>query len=131
MCSSDLAALIIWHGLELFRKNKKRSYYSSCGNSINKPTPSHNATIGRNNQADVRTILISALCRAWVVGTGKKPTLNNKKDFDSAFMTFASHILASEGIGHIHKHLEEYWSRRKKDWFNNDAILREQHFRGE
>jgi hypothetical protein len=34
-----------------------------------------------------------------MVGVDHEPTLNNKKEYDSAFMTFALHILALEGIG--------------------------------
>jgi hypothetical protein len=63
--------------------------------------------------------LISAICRGWIIGVGHKPTLSNKKSYDSAFVTFATYILACEGIGHIHGHLEEYWSQRKADWKNN------------
>ena len=47
-------------------------------------------------------------------GTGEAPTLNNKKDYDSDFFEFAQNIMALEGIGDIHAHLEEYWSIRKK-----------------
>ena len=58
-----------------------------------------------------------------MVGVDHEPTLNNKKEYDSAFMTFALHILALEGIGHIHKHLEKYWSIRKLDWLKNSTEL--------
>jgi len=59
-------------------------------------------------------MLISALFRAWMVGFDKMPTLNNKSHYDSDFFKFAQNIIALEGIGNIHTHLEEYWSIRKK-----------------
>ena len=114
------ATEIIWNALILFRDNKKRKYKDHTGNLISKPLPTHNAPIGRHDQSEIRTVLISAICRAWIVGTNQKPTLNRKRDPDSAFMAFASYILAREGIGHIHPHLEEYWSRRKVELLKNN-----------
>ena len=112
---------IMWNGLLLFRENKKRKYMSHTGKLVSKPSPTHSVPTGRPDQKQIRTILISAICRAWMVGVEHEPTLNNKKEYDSAFMTFALHILALEGIGHIHKHLEEYWSIRKHEWLKNSA----------
>jgi len=121
----------IWNGLELFRKYKKLKYYSHTGKETKKATAAHNPSIGRYDQKDARIILISAISRGWVLGTGQEPTLNNKKDYDSDFMSFASFILACEGVGHIHKHLEEYWSQRKNDWLQSDQIIKMATFRGE
>ena len=113
------AADIIWNGIQLFRENKKRKYMSHTGKLVTKPSPTHTVPVGRPDQKQIRTILISAICRAWIVGSDIELTLNHKKEYDSSFMTFALHILASEGIGHIHKHLEEYWSIRKHEWLKN------------
>ena len=110
----DVAAGIIAMGLEQFREYEKNWYYSHTGKRIKKPGPTHKTKIGRYDQKEARTILISALCRAWMEGTGEVPTLNNKKDYDSNFFQFAQNIMALEGIGNIHAHLEEYWSIRKK-----------------
>jgi hypothetical protein len=115
------ATNIIWEGVQLFRENEKRSYKSHTGKSIKKPSSSHQTTIGRYNQGPARSILISAICRAWLIGVGHKPTLNHKKQNDTPFTTFAIHIMGEEGIGHIHQHLEEYWSTRKKEWLKNTA----------
>ena len=112
---------IIWNGLMLFRQNKKRKYMSHKEKLVNKPSPTHTVLQGRHDQTEIRTVLISAICRAWIIGTDIQLTLNHKKDYDSAFMTFALHILASEGIGHIHKHLEGYWSIRKHEWLKNST----------
>ena len=109
-----VAAGIITTGLGQFREYEKNWYYSHTGKKIKKPGPTHKTKIGRYDQKEARTILISALCRAWMAGTGEAPTLNNKKDYDSAFFKFAQRVLALEGIGNIHAHLEEYWSIRKK-----------------
>lgn len=105
---------IIMKGLEQFREYEKNWYYSHTGKKVKKPSPTHNTKIGRYDQTDARTILISALCRAWMVGFDEAPTLNHKTDYDSDFFKFAQNILALEGIGNIHAHLEEYWSIRKK-----------------
>ena len=115
------AADIIWNGIQLFRDNKVRRYRSHTGKLVKKPSPSHQTSFGRYDQEPARVILISAICRAWMVGVAHVPTLNNKNEYDSAFMTFALHILAAEGIGHIHKHLEEYWSIRKHEWLKNST----------
>ena len=113
------AADIIWNGIQLFRENKNRRYRSYKDKLIRKPLPSHQTSMGRYDQEPARVILISAICRAWIIGVDHELTLNNKNEYDSAFMTFALHILASEGVGHIHKHLEEYWSIRKHEWLKN------------
>ena len=113
------AAEIIWNGIQLFRENKNRRYRSHKDKLIKKPLPSHQTSMGRYDQEPARVILISAICRAWIIGVDHELTLNNKNEYDSAFMTFALHILALEGVGHIHKHLEEYWSIRKHEWLKN------------
>jgi hypothetical protein len=110
---------IIWNGIQLFRENKERTYRSHTGKLVKKPSPSHRTSIGRYDQEPARVILISAICQAWTIGVGQKPTLNNKNHNDSPFMTFAVHILGSEGVGHIHQRLEEYWSIRKHEWLKN------------
>lgn len=114
---------IVWNGIQIFRENKVRRYRSHKDKLIKKPLPSHQTLMGRYDQEPARVILISAISRAWIIGVDREPTLNNKKEYDSAFMTFALHILASEGIGHIHKHLEKYWSIRKLDWLKNSTEL--------
>ena len=110
---------IIWNGLLLFRANKKRKYMSHTGKLVNKPSPTHTAPQGRHDQTEIRTVLISAICRAWIVGTNRELTLNNKRDYDSEFMNFAAYILSQEGVGRVHEKLEKYWSQRKADWLKN------------
>ena len=105
---------IVSTGFKQFREYEKNWYYSHTGKKIKKPSLTHKTKIGRYDQKEARTILISALCRAWMEGTGEAPTLNNKKDYDSDFFQFARNIMALEGIGNIHAHPEEYWSTRKK-----------------
>ena len=88
------AADIIWNGIQLFRENKIRRYRSHKDKLIKKPLPSHQTSMGRYDQEPARVILISAICRAWIIGVDHELTLNNKNEYDSAFMTFALHILA-------------------------------------
>ena len=110
---------IIWNGLLLFRENSKRKYMSHTGKLVNKPSPTHTVLHGRHDQAEIRTVLISAICRAWIIGTDIQLTLNHKKDYDSDFMNFAAYIMSKEGIGKVHEKLEKYWSQRKADWIKN------------
>ena len=122
----ELAFQMVWHGLGLFREYRSPSYYSTrqkkvtgtknseiVTKQIKRPLTSHFVKVGRYDQTAARTVLISAICRAWHVGFGKKPTLNHKSDPDSPFARFAIEILAKENVGHAHQHLEEYWSTRK------------------
>ncbi len=105
---------IITQGLIAFREHRERWYYSSAtGKKIKKPTQAHNAPAGRHDQSGARTMLISALCRAWLLGFDRKPTLNNKNDRDTDFSKFAMEVMEIEGIGRAHQYLEEYWSLRK------------------
>jgi len=110
---------IIWNALLFFREHKTRKYMSHTEKLVKKPSPTHVAPMGRPDQKEIRTVLISAICRAWIIGSGLKLTLNNKKDYDSKFMSFAAYILSREGIGRVHEKLEEYWSLRKSEWIKN------------
>jgi hypothetical protein len=109
---------LVMNGVELFREHKTRKYYSHTGKIIKKPRATHSTKIGRYDQTGARTILISALCRAWMYGSGKKPTLNHKTGYDTPFFAFAYQIMAHEGIGNIHRHLETHWSIRRRTWKN-------------
>ena len=110
---------IIWNGLLLYRENKTRQYMSHTGKLVKKPSSTHAVPQGRHDQTEIRTVLISAICRAWIIGSDIQLTLNHKKDYDSDFMSFASYIMSKEGIGRAHEKLEKYWSQRKADWLRN------------
>jgi hypothetical protein len=112
---ADVSELVV-NGVELFREYKTRKYYSHTGKAVKKPSPTHSTKIGRYDQTGARTILISALCRAWMAGFDEKPTLNHKTGYDTPFFTFAHQIMSSEGIGNIHRHLEAHWSIRRRTW---------------
>lgn len=119
---------VIWEGLKEFREYSVRRYRSHTGKLIKKPQPHHSASMGRYDQAQARAVLFTALCRAWWRGMGTEPTLNNRKDPDSPFFRFAQQVLAQEGIGDIHAHLEQYWSGRKKTLLINAKILADEGF---
>ena len=110
---------IVMTGLSNFRAGSKRVYISHTGKTIKKPTDAHTPTRGRHSQKPARTVLISALCRAWIHGKGTNPTLNHRDSPDSDFFIFAQAVMGAEGIGRIHQHLEEYWSTRKKIGLKN------------
>ena len=123
-----IAEEIVWNGLELFREFKTPRYFSHTGKLVKKSQSAHKTLMGRYNQRKARTILISALCRAWLEAFKKKPQLNNKADSMTAFHHFAQEVMAHEGIGKIQEHLEEFWSTRKTDWEANEKKAT---FRGE
>ena len=123
--SRETVFITIWNGVELFREYRSPRYCSTriklgtatthpeiITKRVKRPLPSHNAKPGRYDQTGARTILISAICRAWIVGFHSAPTLNHKKHKDTDFVKFASEILYCEHIGKPHRHLEQYWSTR-------------------
>jgi hypothetical protein len=122
MSKRDMVFDIVSEGLANFRSGSKRSYVSHTGKRIKKPTSMHAAAPGRHDQTPARTVLISALCRAWIQGMGTSPTLNHKNAPDSDFFKFAQAVMGAEGIGRIHQHLEEYWSTRKQTAIENSKL---------
>ncbi len=116
----QMAEDLVWNGLELFREYKSPKYASHTGKLVKKPQAGHRTSIGRYDQTEARTILISALCRAWLQKGAGNPTLNHKNDPMSEFHHFAQEVMGREGIGKIQQHLEEYWSTRAKKWEKNE-----------
>jgi len=109
---------LVWNGIELFREYKSPGYLSHTGKLVKKPQPSHRTSIGRFSQKPARTILISALCRAWLEGFGMKARLNHKAGSMTPFHQFAQEVMGREQIGKIQEHLEEFWVLRKSTWKN-------------
>lgn len=111
---------LVWNGIELFREYKSPRYRSHTGNLVKKPQRGHRTSIGRFNQTPARTILISALCRAWLEGFGKKARLNHKAGSMTPFHHFAQEVMARELIGKTQEHLEDFWALRKTTWKINE-----------
>jgi hypothetical protein len=114
--TKQMAEELVWNGLENYREYKFSKYYSHTQKPVKKPQEGHKTSIGRHDQTEARTILISALCRAWLQKGAGKPTLNHKNDPMSDFHHFAQEVMGREGIGKIQQQLEEYWSTRRKEW---------------
>jgi hypothetical protein len=108
--------VIVWTAIEQAREYRTQGYYDHTGKLAKKPTAAHRAARGRPPEDQIRTILISAMCRAWILAFDSKPTLNSKRGPPSTFESFAIDVLPREGFGKIHEHLEEYWSQRKAAW---------------
>lgn len=116
-----IAEELVWNGLKLYWEFKVQRYFSHTGKLVKKPQPSHKISIGRYDQKQARTILISALCRAWLEAfSNSKPRLNHKAASMTNFHHFAQEVMAREGVGKIQEHLEEFWSTRKVDWQANE-----------
>ena len=75
-----------------------------------------NKVVGRPEESELRNALFSSLFRAWMLGKGEYPTINNKGHPASPFVIFAEPILWGLGIGKIEDHLEEFRSFRKKSF---------------
>ena len=69
---------------------------------------------GREDEALLRAYVFAALFRAWMMGFGEYPKINNKGHAKTPFMFFAETVLQRLGIGKIEDHLEEFRSYRKK-----------------
>ena len=106
----------VWLGIELYREYKTQKYYRHDWVVLKKPTRNHVTKIGRHDQTAARTILISYLRLAWLVAFEKPPRVNNKNGRITPFVSFALDIMACEGIGKIHQHLEKHMSIRRKTW---------------
>ena len=118
--TEQIAEEIVWNGLERFREYKSQKYVSHTGKVVKKPQAGHRISIGRFSQTAARTILIAALCRAWLKKGVGIATLNHKNDPMSDFHHFAQEVMGREGIGKIQQHLEKFWSIRAKDWKVNE-----------
>lgn len=118
--SRQIAEDLVWRGLEHYREYKSPRYISHTGKLVKKPQKGHRAPMGRYDQSAARTILISALCRAWLKRGSGKPRLNHKNAPMSEFHHFAQEVLGREGIGKIQQHLEKHWSNRAKTWNKNE-----------
>jgi len=95
-----------------YRKNPTKSY-----NKASKVTRQNHGTsraLGRKSEERLRFLLFSALFRAWYLGFGVKPKINNRYGKATPFVGFAEPILMHEGIGKTITHLEEYQSYRKQ-----------------
>lgn len=112
---------VISEGLQNFRDYRQPRYYGARGTYVKEPTASHSSSKGRYDQSKARFILIAALYRAWLLGFGVAPTLNHKKHTDTPFATFAMDVMAREGIGRIHHHLESYRSFVKQQLVQNEC----------
>lgn len=81
------------------------------------------ATVRRSNMANkrgpkdlslIRNYLFSELHRAWLIGFGKYPAINNKTYPDTPFVVFVGSILESENIFRTIGNLEEFRSYRRR-----------------
>lgn len=70
--------------------------------------------VGHPEQSALRYVVFSSLFRAWMLGKGLYPTINNKDHRASPFMIFVEPILEGLGIGKAQAHLEEFRSYRKR-----------------
>jgi hypothetical protein len=66
------------------------------------------------NQEGIRFYLIGMLWYAWVIGTGEKPIVNNRRNPDLPFVTFVKSIAPWFGLGNVIKNLERFQSFRKR-----------------
>ena len=94
-----------------YRANPHASYK---GKKVTRISFGTERPAGRKDETLIRAIVISALFRAWLLGLGKSPRINNKGYRPSSFVVFAESILRIAGIGKVVDHLEQYRSYRKQ-----------------
>jgi len=127
---SDIAAVNFPYGkrrgIEDLLVRTVRYYRAICNQRQKRPSQSKSPKLasgvlvmtsrlrGRQDDSLLRAYVFSALFRAWMIGFGEYPKINNKGGSATQFVIFADFILHRLHIGKVENHLEEFRSYRKK-----------------
>lgn len=99
----------ILEALRYLRMNEKTSGYLYCPKTRQKIGPRvEKRTRGRPHFRLERTYLISTLFRVWERAFGKRPRINRRGEYDSAFVIFVEPILEAVGILNVLDNLNQY-----------------------
>lgn len=69
---------------------------------------------GRQDQRRQRYILLSAICRAWLLGFNEQPIVNKKGNDSRPFVTFVEDIFMGEDIANTIDNIDDYRSHKKR-----------------
>ena len=112
--NSQIAEDLLVRVIEEARDYRKTPHVSYDGKKLTRQSFGTARPKGRKDETLIRALVIAALFRAWLLGTGKSPRINNKGYRATAFVVFAEPIMVMAGIGKVEEHLEQYRSFRKK-----------------
>ena len=94
------------------KQNLENPYELHGSNRPSRDSFGTNLPKGQRDETMLRNLLISTLYRAWELGHGVKPTINNKGYPATPFVIFVEEFFSILGIGKIEEHLEEFQSFR-------------------
>lgn len=81
---------------------------------LNRWIPYLKAKRGRQDQKRQRYILLSAICRAWLLGFNEQPIVNKKGNDSRPFVAFVEDIFMGEGIANTIDNIDVYRTHKKK-----------------
>ena len=96
-----------WH----YRLNPHQSYR---GKKVTRNSFGTSRSNNRNQEL-IRMYLLSRLWYCWMLGTGKEPVVNNRRNSDQPFVVFVKALGAWFGLGNIVKNAERYQAYRKRN----------------
>lgn len=110
-----MAADTIINALQIAQDYKLRSKKSHRGTRTTWQTLGQRRGAGRPRNDLWHFYLFSALMRAWILGFGQLPRINQKRDpIEAPFVTFARTILRPLGMGNkLVDYIDEYRSYKK------------------
>jgi hypothetical protein len=104
---------LILEALMQARQYRSRPHHSYQGKKVTRLSFGTSRPNNRNQEL-IRIYLLGMLWYCWVLGTNKKPKVNNRHNPDTPFVVFVKTLGAWFGLGNIVKNLERYQSYRKR-----------------
>ncbi len=81
---------------------------------LNRWIPYGRAKRGRQDQKRQRYILLSAICRSWLLGFNEQPIVNKRGNDSRPFVAFVEDIFMGEGIANTIDNIDDYRTHKKK-----------------
>lgn len=94
------------------RHYRENPHFSHAGKKVTRSTYGTERPNDRK-QEGIRFYLLGMLWYAWIIGTGEKPVVNNRRNPDLPFVVFVKSIAPWFGLGNVIKNLECFQSFRK------------------
>lgn len=95
------------------RHYRDNPHFSHAGKKVTRKSFG-TARPNNRNQEGIRFYFIGMLWYAWVIGTGQKPMVNNRRHPDLPFVVFVKSIAPWFGLGNVIKNLERFQGFRKQ-----------------
>jgi hypothetical protein len=81
---------------------------------LNRWIPYRKPKRGRQDQKRHRYILLSAICRSWLLGFNEQPIVNKRGNDSTPFVAFVEDIFMGEGIANTIDNIDDYRTHKKK-----------------